>query len=884
MERVSDRVSGLFRHLPRGRSLPLEVWAKRHRGILIFLWAHVPGLFVYALVRGVGLRHAVLEAAMPAVFALGATMLRQERRWSTLAAVFGLLTASAVLVHLSGGVIETHFHFFVVVGILTLYQDWEPFLLGIGYVVVEHGLGGALIPDAVYNHGAAQRDPWTWAAVHGVFVLAMSAAGVASWRLNEILLRGIQAREQALADAQAVARLGSWEHDVRTGATRWSDELHRLTGVADVRALGASSMLAHIHPEDAPTVARVMAGHLDSGDGTSFDCRWLREDGSTLFLQVRAHVTERDEDGRPLAVAGTAQDISERVEADASIRAALSLLEATLDATADGILVTDLDGRVSTVNRRFLDMWRLPPELGVRGTPARDLVMSVLDQLTDPEGVIGRARVVQREVASDSHEMIEFTDGRVFERFSTPQRIGLDIVGRVWTCRDVTEHKRLQDELEHRAFHDALTGLANQSLMRALTGHALARLGRTAEPVAALFVDLDNFKTVNDSLGHTVGDELLVAVSRRLASCVRPADTTARLGGDEFAILIDEAASEADATGVAERIIEALRRPFHLSGKELYASASIGIAFGQVGMSVDQLLRNADLAMYTAKRRGRGRFEIYAPDMHEAALARLELEADLRGAVEREELFVVYQPIVDVHGGSVQGVEALVRWNHPERGPIGPDVFIPIAEESDLINRIGDLVLRAACRQTRQWQLDGATDLGVSVNLAPRQLLDAGIVERVATVLRETELPASSLMLEITEGAMVQDADLAIERLLGLKGLGVRLAVDDFGTGYSSLSYLHRFPIDTVKIDRSFVEQLAQGDESVASAILSMAHALKLTTIAEGVETADQAEMLERLGCDSAQGYHFARPALPADVPVRGSIAATIPETAPVRP
>jgi diguanylate cyclase (GGDEF)-like protein/PAS domain S-box-containing protein len=581
--------------------------------------------------------------------------------------------------------------------------------------------------------------------------------------------------------------------------------------------------------------------------------------GDHRWLNIRGHAAVRGADGKVLVVRGTAQDISERVTAEVSLRETLSLLNATLDSTADGIFATDLDGRVTTINERFAEMWRLPPELRHVGVHTSELAEHVLGEVREPDAFVARTVAQHEDVESDSHDVVEFTDGRVFERYSTPQRVGGEVVGRVWTCRDVTETKALQDELQHQAFHDPLTGLANQALFRALVDHAVGRSARTHAPMAVLYIDLDNFKTVNDSLGHNVGDELLVGVTKRLSTCVRSADTTARLGGDEFAVLIDEAGTPDEATIVAERVLESLRQPLQVSGRAMYVSASIGIAFGHPSIDGAQVLRNADLAMYTAKRHGKGRYEVYAPDMHAAAVDRLELEGDLRGAVERGELVLHYQPIVSLADGRVRGAEALVRWDHPTRGLIPPASFVPIAEESTLIDEIGAHVLVVACMQAHTWEQDGPVLM--TVNVSPRQLQDEHFVQRVRSVLSVSRLTPSSLVLEITEGAMVHDTERTIECLQSLKALGVRLAIDDFGTGYSSLSYLHRFPIDFVKIDQSFVQQLATGESSLASAIVSMAKALDLTTIAEGVETEEQVALLRGLGCELAQGFHLAPPA-----------------------
>jgi diguanylate cyclase (GGDEF)-like protein/PAS domain S-box-containing protein len=441
-----------------------------------------------------------------------------------------------------------------------------------------------------------------------------------------------------------------------------------------------------------------------------------------------------------------------------------------------------------------------------------------------------------------------------------------NVGGLVLTLRDVTARKRLEEQLTHQALHDPLTGLANRALFHNRVEHALARSPRPAGAVAVLFLDLDDFKAVNDSLGHAVGDALLAALARRVQACVRPSDTVARLGGDEFAVLIEDPGDGGDAQSVAARIAEALRAPFDLAVHEVFAGASIGIAVAPSGGGdgAEHLLRNADIAMYTAKSRGKGRCVVYEPAMQAATLERLALTADLRRALARDELAVVYQPITSLETGRVCGVEALVRWRHPQRGLLGPGVFIPIAEETGLVVPIGRWVLEQACRQARRWQTDypDAAPQSVSVNLSVRQLQQPALVDDVARVLCETGLEPRMLTLELTETLFMQDTDVVVDRLHALKALGVRLAVDDFGTGYSSLSYLRRFPIDVLKIDRSFVEELGQAAAPAAlvQTIINLAQALQLRTVAEGIEVAQQRDELRALGCDLGQGYLFAKP------------------------
>ena len=423
-------------------------------------------------------------------------------------------------------------------------------------------------------------------------------------------------------------------------------------------------------------------------------------------------------------------------------------------------------------------------------------------------------------------------------------------------------HARAVEEAVHEALHDSLTGLPNRSLFLDRMRHALARAARDSEPVAVLFCDLDGFKTVNDSLGHRTGDRLLVMVAERLAERLRPGDTIARLGGDEFAVLLEELREPGDAARAAQRLLDALEAPFELRGREFYLSASIGIAAGRG--DAETLLRDADLAMYRAKSRGKGRYAVYEPGMHTAIVERLELEVDLKRALEREELAVVYQPIFGLVSGSVTGVEALVRWHHPTRGIVMPESFVPLAEESGLIGELGRWVLRKACHQGALWRAKypGHPGLGIGVNISGVQLREPGLVQEVSDALAESQLDATGLTLEITETALMESFDEAIEEVDELKALGVDLAIDDFGTGYSSLRYLRRLPLDVMKIEKSFVDGIGRPDEEPAllRAIVDLANIFGLRVVAEGIERPEQRERLLELGCELGQGHLLAEP------------------------
>jgi diguanylate cyclase (GGDEF)-like protein/PAS domain S-box-containing protein len=532
--------------------------------------------------------------------------------------------------------------------------------------------------------------------------------------------------------------------------------------------------------------------------------------------------------------------------------------------SSDVILVVRGDATIKFASPSVARVLRRDPA-GLLGMPVVDLV--------DPDDR-ERARDFLREagrfpgVSAPVEWRFRLPDGSLLnaELLATNLVDDPTVRGVVLNGRDVSERKRLEQQLMHQAFHDPLTGLANRALFLDRVSHALALARRQGREVSVLYLDLDDFKKVNDSLGHAEGDRLLVATAERLRSGARDGDTIARLGGDEFAILIEDAVGGDGLSSAVERFQSAVKSPFMLSGNEVPMSVSIGVATARLDDAADELLRNADMAMYSAKRRGKGRAETFQSHMYADVKHRLELEAALRQAIEHDGLDLVYQPIYSLRSGRLEGVEALVRWEHPRFGALLPQHFIPLAEETGLIVQLGNWVLRASCRQVRRWrELRPRIPLTIAVNISGRQLHELDVVRETREALEESGVDPSALVLEITESVLMQQKGSVLERLTELKGLGVHLAIDDFGTGYSSLSYLQRFPIDMIKIAKPFVEEIGGGLEqsALARAIIGLGETLKLRTVAEGVERTEQCAALMSLGCELGQGYYFSPPLSP---------------------
>lgn len=573
-------------------------------------------------------------------------------------------------------------------------------------------------------------------------------------------------------------------------------------------------------------------------------------------------LTPIEHEGRP-ALLAMGFDITDRRLAESAMRESERRLRDLIENVQLISVLLDARGDITFANEYALELLGLHEE-DVVGRNWFDLVIP-LDRRVSMQAAF-KDRIASGTAPHEEYEILTTRgEPRVVSWNSTVLHDPTGaICGMASIGSDVTERRRAEKRLLHDALHDALTGLPNRALFMDRLRTAMARLRRRPTHLfAALFLDLDRFKVVNDSLGHMAGDQFLVQIGRVLQATLRAEHTVARLGGDEFAILLDDLDDKDDARRVVERIFHALETPIRVSGQDIFATMSIGIAYaGAQYESAEDMLRDADTAMYQAKTTGKARFQIFDESMHKRAVGLLKLEHSLRRATERNEFLLHYQPIVSLEGEKTAGFEALVRWNHPERGIVGPYEFIHLAEETGLIFRIGSWTLREAC----EWLARGSPalpdHLTVNVNLSGRQFSQGDLIEEVQRALSETGLSADRLKLEITESVIMENPEMAVDLLRRLKGLGTHLCIDDFGTGYSSLSYLLRFPADTLKIDRSFVNNLGKGgrEQDIVGAIVSLARSLDMDVVAEGVETAEQRDILRALGCRYGQGYLFARP------------------------
>lgn len=606
---------------------------------------------------------------------------------------------------------------------------------------------------------------------------------------------------------------------------------------------------------DREAAARFARQLMDHGSVDNFEAGWRREHGGETRVSINARMLDPNVSSQGWE--GTARNVTAQRRAEAQ----MVRLSSALEQTADAVMITDRDGTIEYINPAFSEITGYSRSEAVGAKPSlmksnrhdRRFYQRMWEQIVRGD-VFTEVFVNRRKDGSLYYEAKTITP--VMDQDG-------NIVSYISTGKDITEHMETQEQLRYLAEHDVLTALPNRQVLLERMRESIARARRRKQVVATLFMDIDQFKYVNDSLGHEVGDELLIQIAKRLVAHVREGDTVARFGGDEFVVVLDDAGSIANVTGVAEKLLSALAPPFPVNGMELHATASMGISvYPADGPDSETLLRNADNAMYRAKEEGRNSYRFFSGDMSARAFERLTLENSLRNALERNQFELYYQPQIRIGDRKVVGVEALLRWNHPDFGLVSPDDFIPLLEDTGLIVQVGEWVLDEACGQMQRWVEAGLIQGRIAVNISARQFADMGFRNIVRRTLQTSELTPGHLELEMTESIFLRESRDTSETLTTLSHLGVGLAIDDFGTGYSSLSYLKRFPIDTLKIDRSFIRDITENgdDEALSAAIVAMAQRLNLRVVAEGVETEAQLELLRKCNCELVHGYLFSRP------------------------
>ncbi|WP_198972949.1 putative bifunctional diguanylate cyclase/phosphodiesterase [Xylophilus sp. ASV27] len=740
------------------------------------------------------------------------------------------------------------------------------------------------------NPGQSSRRQRAGVAV----VLYLALIGGSALLLGLVLRRQRLLRERAqqceaerLACAERLdlmltgADVGLWEWSVAARRIEFSDRWHELLGLMPGAYSGNDEAWhALVHPDDLPGLrAGLERHHQVEAPFHEIEYRMRHQSGRWIWVLDRAKVMRRDGHGAPLRIVGAHMDITERKRADEALRQSEVRFRSLTELSSDWYWELDEQHRFVRIEGYSDTDFGLPQEdnIGLTRWDLGALNMTEADW-QQHRAVLDAHQTfhdleLQRLDANGETYWVSISGTPIFDTqgvFRGYRGIG----------RSVTERKRVEDEIERLAFYDALTGLPNRRLLLDRLSAALAQCRVRQQRGALLFIDLDNFKDLNDTMGHDVGDSLLERVANRLVTCVKGGDTVARLGGDEFVVMLeglegDEASATAQARLVGERILTLLNNPYQLEGYQHHSTPSLGVAlFDGAVESVDDLLKRADLAMYQAKAAGRNTLCFFHPDMQKAVSARSELEADLRHAIDRRELLLYYQPVVD-HERRLSGVEALVRWHHPRRGMVTPGEFIPLAEQTGLILPLGYWVLATACEQLVRWQAQPETaSLSIAVNVSARQFRQMDFVQRVLDALNRTGARGDRLKIELTETLLLNDVEDIIAKMTALQAHGVGFSLDDFGTGYSSLSYLKRLPLDTLKIDQSFVRDVLTdpNDAAIVRTILALAESLDLAVVAEGVETQGQLDFLMRNGCRAFQGYLFGRPA-----PVQVMLAQLLP-------
>ncbi len=735
---------------------------------------------------------------------------------------------------------------------------WSTVAIALGELAIAIGLAPSLVEQPLV-HGLA-----VLAALGLIFAIQLIGWTTAEKEVAQQEVRESDERLQALvqhaSDITIVIR--------PDGTLRYvSPAFERVLGYRGEDAVGQPA-LGFAHPEDADKARLSLRAVADrNGEAARAEVRMRHADGTWLWFD--ASVTNLFDEPAVEGVVVNLRDISERMRAQRELSEAEERFREAFEGAPIGMALADLDGRLFRVNKSMANLlgYEAHELLGRRTseiTYPGDVDVSLAEMHRLIRGDLGSYRLEKRYLHKDGYPLwASLTVSLV----RSPDGEPLYQIGQI---EDITERKAISERLRHAAIHDGLTDLPNRTLFVDRLAFALQRAARRGRRVGVIFLDLDRFKLVNDSLGHATGDQLLKVIAERLGGAIRSDDTVARFGGDEFVVLCDDVVDDATVREVAERVALAVARPVSLHGHEVFVTASVGVVVsGRLDDAPETLVRDADAAMYLAKDKGRARIEVFDERAHQRAVDHLQTGTDLHRALDRGELRVHYQPLVDLETGRVVGFEALLRWLHPARGIVHPGEFIVLAEESGLIVPIGYWVLEEACRQTVQWQehRPGGPPLSVNVNLAPRQLAEASFPDELDRVLASTGIEPGSVWLELTEGALMKDVDAARRSLDTLRARGVHLAVDDFGTGYSSLAHLKRFPVEALKVDRTFVDGLGQEpeDTSIVTAVISLAHSLGIAAVAEGLETQQQLAELRTMGCDFAQGYLFGPP-LPPEV------------------
>lgn len=720
------------------------------------------------------------------------------------------------------------------------------------------------------------------------------------------MTKDLRENEALLEDSQQMAHLGNWSLDMPSGEMTWSTEACRIFGRDTAnRNVQYAEFIRHLHEHDRKRIITGIQNLFETGGEFCTECRIVTGHGALHWIEMIIRSTD---EGPAKPIRGTVMDVTlrKRLEIQTSIEYRITRLVATSE-EIDTVIPKIIE-ILCTGFGWLAGIYRTAPETGghLRYShhwhPDFPAMQAFINTQKHGDNHVYRPML---ERAWSSHEPVVIhrsdtpghahrSDGEIFippiciafsvrsgdRAYGVMQCFTEDLGASIDELKHIlqlignhigqfVQRKTAEAALNYIAAHDSLTDLLNRNMFNQSLEHAIARESRYGRGVAVMFIDLDRFKLINDTKGHTAGDQVLQECARRLTQCLRDSDIVARLGGDEFAVLLEQYQQPTDLGSVATKVLDAFKRPYWLSDQEYLISASIGIStFPSDGADVGTLLRNADAAMYRAKSEGSG-YQFYSMEMNEHSKARFEMEVSLRHAIENNEFLLHYQPKVDLHSGHAVGLEALIRWKHPQMGMVSPAAFIPLAEETGTIIEIGHWVLKEACKQTKAWQDAGLGEIRVAVNLSARQFNHQTLLQDIAQTLEDTGLPSSSLELELTESMVMQNAEQAIKLLAEIKSLGIYLSIDDFGTGYSSLAYLRKFAVDCIKIDRAFIKDIPveADDMAISSSIISLGHSLRLKVVAEGVETSEQLAFLKEMDCDEIQGYYFSKPLPAAEIP-----------------